>query len=421
MIYDTIIIGAGAAGLFYGANDTEKENNLKDSNHSRNKLILEKTGKPGLKLLMSGKGMCNITHGGSIKDFLQHYGEKGNKVRSCLYRNNNQKLMSFLEDGGIPLLEREDGKIFPRSLNSRDILDLLLNRTRANGYDLRANSEVTDMEIVEESSVSVGGDSVSDETSSSKILVTLRDKTILATKRLIIATGGASYPSTGSDGSFMKIIERSLKIDITPLRPALSPIYVQNYNYGNLSGISFEQATVRSGKHQTQGPLLLTHKGFSGPAILHLSQYVKAGDELIINFMGTMDFNSLLSLLKRKQHGNNRGISNFLSQEFALPKAFADSLATKPASKFSSAKPQELEAIARNLTEASFSVSGVGGFKEAMVTAGGVALHEVDLKTMRLFKYPQINVIGEALDINGDTGGYNLQFAYSSAMAALSI
>lgn len=387
--YDKIVVGAGAAGLFYAARDTSPGR----------KLILEKTSRPGQKLLMSGSGMCNITHGGSIKDFPAHYGPGGGRIRGCLYKHSNLELMTFLEEGGIPLEEREDGKVFPASRRASDILEFLLAKAASNGYELRCGCPASDLK---------------------SLVSMLRGAPDSITGRLVIATGGASYPATGSDGTFFKIIKEELGIAVTELRPALAPVYVQDYRFAELSGVSFPDARLTCGEHETRGPLLLTHRGFSGPAALHISQYAKAGMTLHIGFLPDLNASLLLQKLRKDQPGSSIGLGNYLSREFSLPKAFVAALLKSPSRKFSSVSGDEIKSVADALTDMVCSISGTGGWREAMVTAGGVSLKEVNLKNMSLTSYPHIQVIGEALDINGDTGGYNLQFAYSSAMAALS-
>ncbi len=393
-IYDVIVIGAGAAGLFYAASDTL----CKDCR----RLILEKTGKPGQKLLMSGNGACNITHGGSIKDFIYRYGDDGSKIRTCLYRHSNLELMDFLEEGGVKLLIREDGKVFPASMKASDILELLLKKIAERGYELRLNSGVCGI------------------SSDAHKLVTVRlsGGTELLTKKLVIATGGASYPATGSDGNFFELMERDIGINVTRLKPALAPVYVQNYPFSDIPGVSLKDVAVSSGPHSARGALLFTHKGFSGPAILHISQYVHPGSILHINFLPERNLPDVFRQLKSEQPANGRGIANYLSQSFGLPKALTEKMFADPSRKVSGIGHKELENVAHLMMDRRFSVSGTGGWNEAMVTAGGVALPEIDLKKMSLIDCPAIRIIGEALDINGDTGGYNLQFAYSSARTA---
>jgi len=395
--YNCIIVGAGAAGLFYAAAD-ETEGR---------KLIIEKTSCPGQKLLMSGNGMCNITHGGSIKDFIAHYADSGSNIRTCLYKHSNLELMQFMEHAGVSLMERPDGKIFPASMKAADVLDALLAKAYRNGFAFLYDCAVTGLNTESKSSEPDG------------VRVSLSDGRILRTRKLVIATGGASYPATGSDGSFMEILKEDLNITVTALKPALAPVFVENYPFGELSGISFDDVAVSCGGHTRRGPMLLTHKGFSGPAILHISQYVKPGVQMTINYLPDRNIAEVYRNIRDDQPANSKGIANYLAGEFGLPKAFAEKLFSVPSRKLSSIGHKELENIVHLMMDRKHTVSGTGGFKEAMVTAGGVSLEEMNLKNMSLMKYPYIHVIGEALDINGDTGGYNLQFAYSSARAAI--
>ena len=395
--YNCIIVGAGAAGLFYAAAD-ETEGR---------KLIIEKTSRPGQKLLMSGNGMCNITHGGSIKDFIAHYGDKGAKIRTCLYKHSNLELMQFMENADVPLTERPDGKLFPASMRAADVLDALLAKAYRNGFAFLYDCAVT------------GIDEGNKGNASNDVCISLSDGRTLRTQKLVIATGGASYPATGSDGSFMEVLKRNLDIKTTALKPALAPVFVENYPYSDLSGISFNDVAVSCGGHTERGPMLLTHKGFSGPAMLHISQYLKPGAQLTINYLPEQSIAEVYRTIRDDQPANSKGIANYLAVQFGLPKAFAEKLFSAPSRKLSSIGHKELENIVHLMMDRKHTVSGTGGFKEAMVTAGGVSLEEIKKKNMSLIKYPCIHVIGEALDINGDTGGYNLQFAYSSARAAI--
>ena len=173
MIYHDIRLHhnrSGASGLFCAASMPRPVNGL----------ILEKTGRPGTKLLMSGSGHCNVTHSGSIKDFLKCYGENGTKIRKCLYSHNNRELISFLESMGVKTVVREDGKVFPASMSAKDILEALLDASRKNGFTIEYERPASHMKKIP------GGWSVRAGNST------------FTGKCLIIASGGCSYPSTGS-------------------------------------------------------------------------------------------------------------------------------------------------------------------------------------------------------------------------------
>lgn len=388
MKYDAIIIGAGAAGLFCAAN--AKINNG---------LILEASEAPGRKLLMSGAGQCNLTHGGSIKDFIEHYGPNGKKVRSALYKVNNLKMQDFFTEHGIPMTERDDGKVFPESMRASDVLNELMHLASANGWKLRTGHRA-------------GTIGVAATTAAARNLFVVDGK--YETEKLIIACGGCSIPATGSDGSIFPLLE-ALGLEIVTPRPALVPLTVQDYPYSELSGISFKNALVTVDGHKNTDDVLLTHSNFSGPGILNLSRYAKPGSTLTINYLGKEQQLEVPAAEKRI-------IQHWLTDSLWLPKRFVEAVLARagvdPKTKANQLPKKQRKAIEAILMRDTFSVSGTTGFKNAMVTAGGVALGEVDMKTFESKKLPGLYIIGETLDVDGDTGGYNLQFAFSSAVCA---
>ncbi len=381
MKYDVIIIGGGASGLFLASK-------LKVNKG----LIIESTNTPGNKLLITGAGSCNITNARDIKEFPKMYGDSGNKIRKMLYRYNNRDLMEYIESLNIPLIIREDNKVFPLSMKSKDILDKLMDKAIKNGFELITGSNVIDTQEGE--------------------VVTLKGTYL--TNNIVIATGGKSYPQTGSDGKLLDVL-KDKGIDIVDQIPALTPIFVQNYMYRKVSGISFRNISVRVDNNETYGDVLLTHKGFSGPAVLRLSEYAKPGGKINISYI---DKNTGVP----KKDGISKTLINFISEKYYLPKKFlfetTEYLKIDGNKRTSNLSNNDFKRIIDYLKNAEYSISGTGGFKSAMVTAGGISLDEIDLKTMKLKKYNNIYAIGEVLDINGDTGGYNLQFSYSSAMIA---
>ena len=403
MYKKTIVVGAGAAGLFFGA--------AAPVSAGGDILILEKTDKIGTKLLMAGSGHCNLTHAGSIKEFLLCYGQNGSRIRTCLYRHNNLEYVRFMESLGVPCSEREDGKIFPISMDSRDVKKALLEAAAANSVTIMKNSPVTAVTVIPEGfEVTVGS----------------KQSSYICTN-LVIATGGASYPTTGSDGTFLQVLKNALGVEITELHPALSPIYVQNYPFEELSGISFKNAGLKifnknSSSYEAAGDLLLTHRSFSGPLILNNSRYINTGSRVEINFVFPYTVSSVLSSIKEVFRGNNKTVSSFFAEKYSLPKRFVAAVLEHPGlseRKLSSLTGGEMETAARAFSAADYSVSGVGSFREAMATSGGVCLDSVNLSAMESKTYKGLYFIGEVLDIDGSSGGYNLQFAYSSARAAL--
>ena len=175
-------------------------------------------------------------------------------------------------------------------------------------------------------------------------------------------------------------------------------------------------------KKSFTGDLLFTHRNLSGPVIINNSRYIQTGSRLEFNFVYPENVETVTAALKKVAPGSSRFLTGFLTEEYNLPKRFVAKiveLAGLEDKKLSALTGKEISAIARSLAAAQFSVSGLGSFNIAMVTKGGISLDEVSLKTMESKRYPGLYFIGEVLDIDGDTGGYNLQFAYSSASAAL--
>lgn len=400
--YETIIVGAGAAGLFCACGLAHY---MADP---ENILILEKTSKSGTKLLMSGNGQCNITHGGHIRDFLSHYGTNGKKIRRLLQKHSNTFLCRFMESIGVSLTERDDGKIFPSSMESRQVLEALLRYIDSAHIKIVKNSPVTGIIYDEDDKVFLI------ETSGERLIC----------KNLVLATGGCSYPATGSDGSMFEILKRNLDIKVCEPKPALTPVYVENYNFSELSGMSFKDITMRVSsdicRETFRGDLLFTHKNISGPLILNNSRYISPGAVLTFNFLAPTGEPEIIARFKRDFTGNGKSPQGYMSDCMRLPKRFARIVADKleiSDNKVSQLTGSQIKNLAAALTAARFTVSGLAGFKEAMVTKGGVSLEELDINGMKSLRYPKLYFIGEMVDVDGDTGGYNLQFAFSSAWA----
>ena len=391
MVYDVIIAGGGAAGLYCACGMDRKVNGL----------ILEGSSSPGQKLLISGGGMCNFSHGGSVKDFIPCYFEAGPKIRSCLYKYGNLKLMEFFRDRGLPLYTRDDGKIFPESENAKYVLDVLVRGAGEKGFKIMTGCKV---------------DRITPPYEGPLWEVTAGGKTFRC-RNLVIACGGSSFPKTGSDGSVLGVLSRGipgLSESIVKPQPALAPVYVEGYPYGGLRGVSFSRVSAEAfapdGKPLAKiaGPLLLAEKFFSGPVILHISRYLKPGCKLSINYLPdakitAKEINGLLSESRKSP-------ANTAAEIFGLPKSFTQLLEDESCGK--------LSAVSRRLMADTFTVSKVAGFDAAMATRGGVSLDAVSAKTFEVKSCPGLFIIGETLDVDGMTGGYNLQFAFSSAMAA---
>lgn len=415
---NVLIIGAGASGLMCAAN-------LKTGG-----LILEGTSRIGTKLLMSGHGHCNITHAGNIKDFPSCYGDSGRLIRKILYKYSNADLVSFLNSRGIKTVTQADGRVFPESMRAQDVRDAFLSASEQNGFKVITNRKV--FEIRPYDKEPLNDKKIESDTRNFILVAETPDgqRFYYEAQHLVIATGGKSYPKSGSDGSMFDVVNEGLGLEHTELKPSLAPLDIKGYPYGELSGISFDKVEVsiypNAGRRLVllNGSLLLAHDNFTGPAILNSSKYAEPGCWLQINYVGMSRDEVLARLISatgtelKSSHGRRDEVStaqsgelgNIIAREFALPRRFAKEVAKRSAC---SAKK-----AAVLLTEDRFEIESRGDFSKAIVTAGGLRLDQFDCKSMQLKSAPNAYCIGEILDVDGITGGYNLQFAWSSARAA---
>ncbi len=398
MLYDVIIIGAGPAGLFCGCH---LDPNL-DS------IILERNSRPGIKLLMTGGGQCNVTHDGSIKDFLIHFGDKGKEVRQILYKYSNDALLEYFEKRHVKMIKREDGKVFPQSLQAKDVLNTLVENCQENQVQLQYN-RVVDKVVYEENH--------------RVFKVYSRDQHYLA-KNLVVATGGCSYPTTGSDGRFFEAL-KSLNVKINSTKPGLVPVFIEGYAYEHLSGTSFEKAKIEVYRHdkkiaENTGDVLFTHKSLSGPGILDLSRNIERGDILVVNYFNKKSKEEAIQELKKHLINSKLEFNTLIRDYFELSKRFVDTIFTlchiDSHKKTSQVSNKELMEVANKIMSDPLRVKDMGGFETAMVTSGGVSLNQLNLKRLSSAENEHLYFAGEVLDVDGDTGGYNLQFAFSSGV-----
>ena len=397
--YDVIITGGGPAGLFCA---------IHSASAGRRVLVLEKMPSCGRKLLITGSGQCNLTHEGEISEFFSHYGAAGKFLRPALMNFTNRDLVDFFSSRGVSFETDKNGKIFPTTKKAGDILSVLLRECEEKGVLIRCGEAV-----------------ISAEKKDDNFIVKTQSGEYVSGK-LVISTGGASYPQTGSSGDGYRIV-KSLGQPVTEIAPALTPVYVNDYPFGDLSGISFENAGIslfRGNKKVVShtGDLLLTHKGLSGPGILDFSRNVLPGDQLKISFITAMSPEEFRKDFAQKiESGGIKQVKTVLL-DYSLPERFVkrnlELSDITPDLTCAHLPKKERNLLIKNLTEYSFEVRKTGGFEEAMVTRGGVDLEGVSPKTMESGIVSGLYFIGEVLDIDGDTGGYNLQAAFSTGFLA---
>jgi len=399
MKYDVVIIGAGPAGLFSAL-----------SLNNKKVLLIEKNKNPGKKLLISGAGQCNYTNNSSIEVFLRMYGENGRLLKTALYNFNNKELISFFKEKGLESLIREDGKVFPITLNSSDILNVLVKSCREKGVEI----------IYDEAAEKASYDDIKN------LFLIKTVKSTYTGINLIIAAGGISYPNTGSTGDGYKLAE-SFGHTIVKPREALTPVYVEDYNFKDLSGISFENINVslwRNNKkiNEFTGDFLFTHVNISGPVILNNSRYFEKGDILKINFTAyknSEEFKRYFDdLIIRSGKLNVKSIL----KELKFPKRFIEKIMelsqVKEETTCSQLEKNKRKKLIELLSSFPFRIERLGGFNIAMVTRGGVSANEVNFKTMESKIKSRLYFAGEVIDYDGDTGGFNIQAAFSTGKLA---
>ena len=397
--YDVAIVGGGPAGLSCAIHAARPGCSV---------ALFEKNTRPGAKLLLAGTGQCNITHAGDIRDFVDHYGSHGKFVRPALMAFPNSSLIRFFAERGLAVMTEANGKVFPTTRSSADVLEVLLRECRIHRVLFRFSETVLAIDRDTE-----------------EFRVTTGSGTCHA-RSVVITTGGASYPKTGSSGDGYRLAA-ALGQPVTETGPALAPLVIREYPFASLAGISCEKAPFtlwRDGKKagSYRGDLLFTHTGLSGPGILDASRDIRAGDTLRLSFVGEISRETFAAQLARLMQENGprlvrtvlagSGIPDRLLRQVLAISRVPDDLTCAHL-----AAEQRKDLVA-NCTEFPLVVERLGDLSIAMATRGGVALEHVNAKTMESKLVPGLFFAGEVLDIDGDTGGYNIQAAFSTGFLA---
>jgi len=394
-------------------------------------LLLEKMDRPGRKLRIAGKGRCNLTNVAPLSEFIAHFGANGRFLRQAFSQFFASDLVAFFEELGVSTVTERGGRVFPasgqacpelvlspvegRSRRAQDVVDALVRWVGERGVTLRTRSPVERL-LVEEGRV-VG--------------VQVSRGRVYRADAVIIATGGASYPATGSTGDGYRLAE-SVGHAIVPIRPALVPLETAGDIAPRLQGLSLRNVTVRvwvNGKKQAEafGEMLFTHFGVSGPIILSLSKQVvdalRLGQRVIlsIDLKPALDERKLDARLLRDldAHGKQqfRTLLKGLLPRKLIPVCI-DLTGIPPDKVAHQITAQERKRLRTWLKDFRLEVTGYRPFTEALITAGGVDTREVDPRTMASRLVEGLYFAGEVLDVDADTGGYNLQAAFSTGWVA---
>ena len=399
MIYDVIIIGAGAAGLFSALSLKNKK-----------ALLIEKNNAPGRKLLISGAGQCNYTNNCDLQEFLKRYGSKGRFLKSALFNFSNIDAIKFFEKHEVKSYVREDGKVFPESLKAEDVLNTLIYCCKASGVEFMYNSPTEKIMYH----------------NLDKFFTVKTSKSSFAAYNVIIATGGMSYPNTGSAGDGYRLAE-SLGHKIETPTESLTPVYTDGYDFKDIPGISLENIGVtlwRSNKkiNEFKGDFLFTHVNISGPVILNNSRYMEKGDVLRVNFTAFKNSEEFKNDFENLILTSGKNNIKTVLKKYNLPRRFIEKImelaGVDEEMKCSQLDKSKRKKLTELISDYPFKVKRLGGFHMAMVTKGGISTGEINMKTMESKIIPHLYFAGEVIDYDGDTGGFNIQAAFSTGKSA---
>ena len=408
-----IVIGGGPAGMMSAITASQNGNEV---------ILLEKMERLGRKLLITGKGRCNITSSLPIQEFIQNIPGNGQFLYSAFNNYTNTDIINFLKSEGLEVKEERGKRIFPITDKSLDVLKCFEKKLKALNVKIEYNAEV-----------------VSIKKDSGRFEVELKNGTILNSNKVIIATGGKSYPLTGSTGDGYKLAKQ-LGHTVTQIKPSLVPFEaydkktckeLQGLSLKNV-GIEFKDIEKNKVIYEDFGEMLFTHFGVSGPTILsgsaHLVRY-KNIDDLLKNkkIILKIDFKPALPeekldkrILRDFDEEKNKELKHSLDK--LLPKKLIPVIIEKsginPEKRVNEITKQERKNLASLLKSFELEISKFRPIEEAIITSGGINIKEINPKTMESKIVPGLYFAGEIIDVDGYTGGFNLQIAYSTGFTA---
>lgn len=403
-VFDVAIIGAGPAGMIAAIS----------AKNSNNKVcILEKNISSGKKLLLSGKGRCNVTTSKDTHDIVKAFGKDGKFLYSVLTQYSNQDVMQFFEERGVKLKVERGNRVFPVTDTSTTILNCLVNVLKKKNIDIYYNFNVK--KVSKKDNI---------------FQITSKQGTIFA-KKLIISTGGKSYPRTGSTGDgyiFAKMFGHTV---ISPI-PALVPLIIKDNDINSLAGLSLKNVELCFLSNneifsKEFGEMLFTHKGISGPIVLKLSkgvyQQLEKGNRVFANIDLKPKLNEIIlrkRIIREIQLAPKKEYQSLLAT--LLPKlliSYAINLTgINKHQQSSTLTKEQISSLVTFLKKFNFEINGVESINNAIVTHGGIEIGEIERKTMESKIIPGLYFAGEIICLDGPTGGFNMQKAFSTGFVA---
>ncbi len=408
---EVLVIGGGASGMMAA---------IASADRGRHVVIIEKNEKLGKKLFITGKGRCNLTNACTESEIYDHIVTNSKFMYSAMKRFGNTDTVDFFEGLGLRLKTERGGRVFPVSDHSSDVIRTLENRIRALGAEVRLHNKA--LRLLISDGVCFGA-VVSDK---------YGDEYTISAESVIVAVGGLSYPLTGSTGDGYRFA-RDAGLNIEDTLPGLVPFNVRGDVCGELQGLSLRNVkiAVTDGsktlfKSKDTGEMLFTHFGVSGPMILTASSEIKPSDYktglmLHIDLKPALSPDELDARVQRDfKEASNKEYKNSLSK--LLPAKMIPVIVAlsgiEPYKKVNVITKDERLRLISLIKDFKLEIEGVRGFDEAIITKGGVSVKEIDPKTFEAKKVKGLYFIGEVLDVDAHTGGFNLQIAWSTGYAA---
>ncbi len=400
MIYDGIVIGGGPAGMFAA---------ITAARLGQKVLLLERNERLGKKLLITGKGRCNITNDCSAEEILRNVPRNGRFLYSAMNAFPPESIKAFMEEYGCPVKTERGNRVFPVTDRSQSVLEALQRAMRRYGVEVRT-SRVREIVVQD-----------------AKVAAVRTEKESIPAKWVILATGGLSYPTTGSTGDGYEMAKK-LGHTIIPGEGSLVPLETEGGDCQAMQGLSLRNVGVKlldaKGKllYKDFGELLFTHFGVSGPTVLSASTHLKGdGCRLVLDLKPALEESKLDErILRDLDMYKNRAMENALID--LLPRSMIPVVLSRlqiPADlQANSLNKQQRKALVSLLKGFSITITGKRPVAEAIITSGGVKVSEIDPKTMQSKKVEGLYFAGEIIDCDAYTGGFNLQIAWATAYAA---
>ena len=400
MTYDGIIIGGGPAGMFAAITAAQRGQKV---------LLLERNDRLGKKLLITGKGRCNVTNDCSAQEILQNVPRNGRFLYSAMNAFPPERVKAFFEEYGCALKTERGNRVFPVSDRSQSVLDALQRGMRRHFVDVRTARVKGIL------------------TDNGAVSGVRTEKETIACKWVILATGGLSYPTTGSTGDGYTMA-KALGHTVTACEGSLVPLETEGSDCPDMQGLSLRNCAVKlldaKGKvlYKDFGELLFTHFGVSGPTVLSASTHLKGeGCKLVIDLKPALEEAKLNErILRDLDMYKNRSMENALTD--LLPRSMIPvvlrRLGVDPEMQANSFSKQQRRALVELLKGFSVTITGKRPVAEAIITSGGVKVSEIDPKTMQSKLVAGLYFAGEIIDCDAYTGGFNLQIAWATAYAA---